>query len=115
MNPVQLILLGSAAVAAVLYCVRRRWAGLARRDGRFMALVLLAAAFLAPFAWITCAAFKDRRALMEYTFLPPVSAWREMLNLGNFRKLFEPRTSLQGTIVFWQYILNSLFLSSAAT
>ena len=38
-----------------------------------------------------------------------------MLNLGNFRKLFEPRASLQGTIVFWQYLLNSLFLSSAAT
>jgi ABC-type glycerol-3-phosphate transport system permease component len=115
MNPVHLTLLGAAAFAALLYGVRRRRPGLAGRYVRFMVLVFLAAAFLAPFAWITCAAFKDRRALMEYTFLPPLSAWGEMLNLGNFRKLFEPRTSLQGTIVFWQYILNSLFLSSAAT
>jgi ABC-type glycerol-3-phosphate transport system permease component len=115
MNSIHLILLVAAAVAAVLYAVDQRRPRLAGRFARLMLLVFLAAAFLAPFAWITCAAFKDRRALMEYTFLPPVSAWREMINLGNFRKLFEPRTSLQGTIVFWQYILNSLFLSSAAT
>ncbi len=115
MNRIHLLLLGAVAVAAFLYAVDPRRPRLAGRYARFASLVFLAAAFLAPFAWIACAAFKDRSALMEYTFLPPVSAWGRMLNLGNFRKLFEPRTSLQGTIVFWQYILNSLFLSSAAT
>ena len=115
MNALHLTLLAAAAVFVLLLAIDRRRRGLAGRYLRFMVLVFLAAAFLAPFAWITCAAFKDRGALMEYTFLPPPSAWREMLSLGNFRKLFEPRTSLQGTIVFWQYILNSLFLASAAT
>jgi multiple sugar transport system permease protein len=115
MNAIHLTFLGAAAVAAFLYAVDPRRPRLVARYARFMVLVFLAAAFLAPFAWIVCAAFKDRRALMEYTFLPPLSSWREMINLGNFRKLFEPRTSLQGTIVFWQYILNSLFLASAAT
>ncbi len=115
MNLIHLSLLGAAAVAVLLYGVDRRRPRLAGRYVRLVVLVLLAAGFLAPFAWITCAAFKDRRVLLEYSFLPPLSTWREMINLGNFRKLFEPRTSLQGTIVFWQYILNSLFLSSAAT
>ena len=115
MNSIHLVLLGAAAVAAVLYAVDPRRPRLAGRYARLMLLVFIAAAFLAPFAWITCAAFKDRRALLEYTFLPPPSAWGRMLNLGNFHKLFEPRASLQGTIVFWQYLLNSLFLSSAAT
>lgn len=115
MNAIHIVLLGAAAVAAFLYAVDRRRPRLAIRYLRLVLLVLLAAAFLAPFAWITCAAFKDRRTLMEYTFLPPPSSWGEMLNLGNFRKLFESRASLQGTIVFWQYILNSLFLASAAT
>ena len=115
MNAVHLVLLCAAAVAVLLYAVDRRRPLLAGRYARFVALVLLAAAFLAPFAWITCAAFKDRRALLEYTFLPPPADWGRMINLGNFHKLFEPRASLQGTIVFWQYLLNSLFLSSAAT
>jgi ABC-type glycerol-3-phosphate transport system permease component len=37
------------------------------------------------------------------------------LNFGNFTRLFAPRPSLQGPVYFWQYIINSLFLASAAT
>jgi len=115
MNLLRPTLIAAAAVAVHLYAVDPKRPVLAARYARFVALVFLAAAFLAPFAWIACAAFKDRGALMEYTFLPPPSAWRRMINLGNFEKLFEPRATLQGTVVFWQYLLNSLFLSSAAT
>ncbi len=115
MNALHALLAGTAAIAVLLYAFDPRRPRLLGRYARWVALLFLAAAFLAPFAWIACAAFKDRRTLMEYTFLPPSSAWRSMLNLGNFRKLFEPRTSLQGPVVFWQYILNSLFLASAAT
>lgn len=115
MNAVHLTLLAAAAVAVLLYALRRQLPGLAGRYVRAVALVFLAALFLAPFAWIACAAFKDRTSLMESTFLPPVASWGKALSLGNFRKLFEPRTSLQGPIVFWQYLLNSLFLSSAST
>jgi multiple sugar transport system permease protein len=115
MNSIHLILLGALAVGLFVYAVDRRRPRLAARYARLVVLVFLAAAFLAPFAWITCAAFKDRRVLLEYTFLPPFSTWGQMLNLDSFRRLFEPRTSLQGTIVFWQYLLNSLFLASAAT
>jgi multiple sugar transport system permease protein len=115
MNEVRLTLLAALALAGLLYAVDRRRPLLAGRYARFVALVFLAALFLAPFAWIACAAFKDRRVMVEYAFLPPLSTWGEMLNLGNFRKLFLPRASLNGTIVFWQYLLNSLFLASAAT
>jgi ABC-type glycerol-3-phosphate transport system permease component len=115
MNALHLLLAAAAAIGALVYALDRRRPRLLGRYARLVALLFLAAAFLAPFVWIACAAFKDRRTLMEYTFLPPPLAWRSMLNLGNFRKLFEPRITLQGPVVFWQYILNSLFLASAAT
>jgi ABC-type glycerol-3-phosphate transport system permease component len=115
MNAIHLTLLAALAAAALLYAADRRRPRLALRFARFAALALLAAVFLSPFAWIVCAAFKDRRVLMEYSFLPPPSTWAATINLGSFRKLFEPRASLHGTIVFWQYFLNSLFLASAAT
>ncbi len=115
MNAIHLTLLGSLAIAVFFYAADPRRPQLAWRFVRFAGLVLLAAVFLSPFAWIVCAAFKDRKVLMEYSFLPPPSTWAGSLSLGSFRKLFEPRSSLQGTIVFWQYLLNSLFLASAAT
>src|ERR1700679_1589622 len=115
MNAVRLTLFAALALGGLLYAVDRRRPLLAGRYARYAALVFLAAGFLAPFAWIACAAFKDRRVLLEYAFLPPISTWGEMINLQSFRKLFEPRASLHGTIVFWQYLLNSLFLASAAT
>lgn len=115
MNALQLTVLAAAAIAAFLYAVDPRRPRLAARYLRVFALVFLGAVFLAPFAWIACASFKDRSVLLQYAFLPPPSAWLEKINLGSFRKLFEPRASLQGPIVFWQYLVNSLFLSSAST
>jgi ABC-type glycerol-3-phosphate transport system permease component len=115
MTPLQIALAAAAALAALLYALDPRRPALLVRYGRMALLLILAALFLAPFAWIACASFKDSRALMEYTFLPPPVDWGSMLTLANFRKLFEPRVSLQGTVVFWQYILNSLFLASTAT
>jgi ABC-type glycerol-3-phosphate transport system permease component len=115
MNGVRLTLLAAAAIAALLFAVDRRRPRLAGRYARLVVLAFFAAAFLAPFAWIICASFKDREVLLQYAFLPPLSTWAKTINLDSFRKLFEPRTSLSGTIVFWQYLLNSLFLASAAT
>lgn len=37
------------------------------------------------------------------------------LNIVNFRELFKPRSSLQGTVPFMRHVLNSLFLASAGT
>ena len=88
---------------------------LVSRYARFVGLIGLAAAFLAPFIWVTCAAFKERSVLMEYSFLPPVSTWGQSLSLDNFRRLFIPRTTLEGEVAFWQFGLNSLFLASTAT
>ena len=71
---------------------------------------------LAPFLWLVAAAFKDRDALNEYIFFPPLGAWSEKtLNLGNYRKLFAGDPSIQGTVYFWQYVINSLFLTSTIT
>ncbi|MBT3376173.1 MAG: carbohydrate ABC transporter permease [Lentisphaerae bacterium] len=83
---------------------------------RYVVLVLAAGVVLTPFAWLLCAAFKDRDILMEYVFLPPVSRWSsETLNLNSFRQLFAGEKTPQGTVYFWRYILNSLFLTTTAT
>lgn len=37
------------------------------------------------------------------------------LNANNFRKLFEEQQTAQGTVTFWRYIVNSLFLACAGT
>ena len=74
MNLLHAILLGAAAAALLLYAVDRRRPRLAAGYARLAALVLLAAAFLAPFAWIACAAFKDRRALLGSFGLPSKAA-----------------------------------------
>ena len=37
------------------------------------------------------------------------------INLDSFRRLFEAKTTLQGKIYFWQYIFNSIFLTTAIT
>jgi ABC-type glycerol-3-phosphate transport system permease component len=71
---------------------------------------------LLPFAWLVCAAFKDRDVLNAYTFLPPIRQWSSRtINLENFRVLFSPRATMQGPISFWRYVLNSVFLASATT
>jgi multiple sugar transport system permease protein len=83
---------------------------------RFAVLVCAAAAVLAPFAWLVAAAFKDKTCLNEYIFFPPLAQWSsKTLNLDNFRALFAGDPTVQGTVYFWQYLLNSLFLASATT
>lgn len=83
---------------------------------RFALLLVAAGAVLAPFAWLVAAAFKDKAVLNEYVFFPPPSEWStKTLNLDNFRALFAGDASVEGTVRFWQYGLNSLFLASATT
>jgi ABC-type glycerol-3-phosphate transport system permease component len=83
---------------------------------RYLVLVAAGCLMLAPFAWLVCAAFKDKDVLMQYIFLPPMSEWSpKTLNLDNFRQLFSGEESLEGKVYFWEYLANSLFLSSVAT
>ena len=115
LNLIHGFLLGALAVAVVLFTFDSRRPRLAKRYLRFLLLGCMAVLILAPLVWIYCSIFKKNEVLMAYPFLPPLSKWGETLGLDNFRRLFTPRVSLQGPIVFWQYMLNSLFLASAAT
>lgn len=115
MSTIQTALTAALALGVFLYLVDPRRPLLALRFARYAVLCFVAAIFLSVFVWLACAAFKDKRVLMEYTFLPPFGQWLDTLNLDNFRKLFVPRLTLQGEVSFWQYVLNSLFLASAAT
>jgi ABC-type glycerol-3-phosphate transport system permease component len=54
------------------------------------------------------------RMLLEAVFPDSVRRSRT-LNLYNYKKLFTPSPTQQGTIYFWRYILNSLFLAGAST
>lgn len=83
---------------------------------RFGLLAFAATAVLAPFLWLVAAAFKDRAYLNEYVFFPPLSEWSEKtINLDNFRVLFAGDPTIQGTVYFWQYVLNSVFLATTTT
>lgn len=83
---------------------------------RFTVLCGVAAAVLAPFAWLVAAAFKDKAYLNEYLFFPPLSEWSgKTMNLDNFRTLFAGDPTIQGTVYFWQYLLNSVFLATVTT
>jgi ABC-type glycerol-3-phosphate transport system permease component len=71
---------------------------------------------LAPFIWLLAAVFKDKSVFNEYLFFPPPGEWTgETMNLGSYEKLFEGKSSVQGTIYFWQYVLNSLVFASVGT
>lgn len=115
MNFLHLILIATAATGVLLFAVDQRRPRLASAYFRYVMLAIMAVAILTPFVWLACAVFKESHALMKYVFLPPVAEWGESLGLVNFKKLFLPRASLQGPVQFWQYLLNSLFLASAAT
>ncbi len=115
LNLIHGFLLGALAIAAVLLAFDSRRPRVVKRYLRYLLLGCMAVLILAPLIWIYCSIFKDNKVLMAYAFLPPVERWGDTLNFDNFRRLFTPRVSLQGPIVFWQYMLNSLFLASAAT
>jgi ABC-type glycerol-3-phosphate transport system permease component len=106
-------------------------------------ILLCAAAFLTltPFVWLICSAFKSKDSLMMYTFLPdwnhlrsfpdgtkaivhwfgndglpPVDDALGTLTLANFRRLLTDQfLTPHGPVYFWEYIVNSLFLSCGIT
>lgn len=109
MSALQAFLVALVGVGIALACTRRR---LALRWARWSALAIACALTLVPFAYVACFAIKDPAVALKYTFLPPPGQWAETLNLGNFATLFASRP---GHPPFWRYLLNSLFLASAAT
>jgi ABC-type glycerol-3-phosphate transport system permease component len=116
MNALQFSLLFCALLFIVLLIVdprRPRWALWYLRITILVGATLLV---LAPFAWLLAAAFKDSSVLNEYVFFPPPHQLsRETVNLENFERLFRGQPSTEGTVYFWQYLVNSLFLASATT
>ncbi len=83
---------------------------------RLVVLVAAALVVLSPFAWLLAAAFKDSSVLNEYLFFPPLGELsHETVNLNNFRRLFRGESTLQGTVYFWQYLANSVFLATTTT
>lgn len=116
MNALQLLLLGLVALFLLLLGISPRSPGTALRFARWAALGLSSVIVLAPFGWLLAAVFKDRSVLNEYIFFPPLDQWStKTLNLENFRRLFEGKPSLQGTMYFWQYALNSTFYATVST
>jgi len=113
MNALQWSLVGLAGVFVVLFFVRRQWAW---RYARVTTLLVVCTVMMLPFAWLVCAAFKDKAVLNEYVFLPPPSeVSTETVNLENFGELFRPKQTIQGEIGFWRHICNSIFLASCTT
>jgi ABC-type glycerol-3-phosphate transport system permease component len=107
------ILLALAAVFVCLLAVSRR---AAVSYARLTVLLLVGTVMLMPFAWLVCAAFKDKDVLNEYTFLPPPEKIStETINLENFQTLLAEKDTVQGPVSFWRYVGNSLFLASAGT
>lgn len=113
MNSVRWTLLIGVGIFVVLLPLAPK---VASKYARVALLLLAATIMLIPFAWLVCAAFKDTTVLNEYMFMPP---WHEIssktVNVENFRFLFADRETPQGPVGFWQYMINSLFLSSATT
>jgi len=83
---------------------------------RWVILLGVSVLILAPFLWLVAAAFKDQTVLNEYVFFPPLAKWsHETMNLDNFRRLFAGEEAVQGTVYFWQYVLNSWFVATSNT
>jgi ABC-type glycerol-3-phosphate transport system permease component len=142
MNALHWLLLTLAGIFVVLFIIGARRAAFAY--ARVTTLLIVGTVMLMPFAWLICAAFKDKNVLNEYAFLPPPATWFDKnarvggkvvplnslpddvkpapsdvlpptLNLGNFRTLLEHKPTLQGPVNFWKYVTNSLFLAAAGT
>lgn len=116
MNSLHLTLVFLLGVFLFLFFIYPRDRKLALSYARYAVLGIVACLILAPLAWLCCAAFKDKDVLMKYLFLPPIAEWSSgTLNLDNFTRLFEGDTTMQGTIRFWTYVINSLFLATTTT
>src|SRR5207249_2717736 len=72
LNSLRWSLLALAALFSILLPVSRRFAA---GYARYTTLTLVAIVILMPFAWLVCAAFKDKSVLNEHMFLPPVKTW----------------------------------------
>jgi multiple sugar transport system permease protein len=116
MHPLRLAALLLLLGFVVLYLRSPKSPRLAFAYLRWVLLGAAASLVLAPFLWLVASAFKDQLVQNEYVFFPPLSDWNDKtLNLGNFRRLFQGDPSVQGKVYFWQYVLNSLFLTTAIT
>ena len=116
MMPVHYMLIFVACIYSVLRWVYPAKAEISSAFLRYVLLGIAGFLILCPFAWLICAAFKDKDVLMQYSFLPPVADWsRDTLNFDNFRTLFGGEDTVQGRVYFWEYVVNSLFLASTAT
>jgi multiple sugar transport system permease protein len=113
LSGVHMLLIALAIVFVALLFLSRK---IASWYARFALLALVGAVMLMPFAWLICAAFKDKDVLNEYMFLPPPQKISSTtINLDNFRTLFTDKATVQGPVNFWRYVGNSIFLASAAT
>ena len=117
MHTVHWVLIAAAVIYIVLRLIPGKGWKIAPAYLRVVLLCIAAFLTLTPFIWLICSAFKDKTIMMQYTFLPPVSDWfNGSLNLDNFKRLLtEVYNSPQGPVYFWQYIVNSIFLSCAIT
>jgi multiple sugar transport system permease protein len=116
MTTIHWILLLAAGIFVVLYARSPRRPALAFSYLRWVTLLGASVLIVSPFVWLIAAAFKDQTVLNEYIFFPPLAEWSEQtLNLNNFRRLFAGEEAVQGTVYFWQYVLNSWFVATANT
>ncbi|MEK7411780.1 MAG: carbohydrate ABC transporter permease [Planctomycetota bacterium] len=126
MKPLQLILVALFAIGVALLVAgisSRLLRRIANGYVRWTLLILASFVTLVPFFWLVCAAFKDPSVMNAYTFLPAPWDWgnptedgsKSIVNFGNFTKLFADRSSFNGTLHFWIFIGNSLFLAGITT
>jgi len=127
MNLLQIFLLSLVAIFVVLLALRPR---LAWGYARLAVLSVVGTVMILPFIWLVCAAFKHPNVMNNSMFLPPINTWADpqtisvqgkqvtgtTVGLANFKRLFEPKVTVGGgSISFWRYIVNSIFLASAGT
>jgi len=115
MNPLRVLVLLLVAGFVVLWLRSPKNPKPALAYVRWVALGCAASLILAPFLWLIAAAFKDREVLNEYIFFPPLPWSDKTMNLENYRRLFAGDPSVQGKVYFWQYVLNSLFVTTTIT
>jgi multiple sugar transport system permease protein len=120
MNWMHWLLISLTLLFAVLMLISQR---LAWGYARISVLTLAGSIILVPFFWLICSAIKDPDALNKYVFLPPprelvpdiAEKKFDLVNGKNFRELFSAQETVQGPVVFWRYILNSIFLATTQT
>ncbi|HEX5101273.1 MAG TPA: carbohydrate ABC transporter permease [Polyangiaceae bacterium] len=115
MNPLRALVLVLIAGFVVLWLRSPSRPKTAFAYLRAVALASAASLVVAPFLWLVAAAFKDREVLNEYVFFPPLPWTEKTMNLENYRRLFAGDPSVQGKVYFWQYVLNSLFVTTTIT